>query len=246
MPVMVGGARTQRTVPLSPVRTRTNQRLKEIQSTYALLTTFQEIDMGNLIALRKKYGDDYEKKFGSKLSFLSVFVRASISALQARPIVNAFIEGTDIVYRDYIDVSLGVASAAGIVTPVIRNAEALSVGQLDQAIAALAHKASTNQLAIEDMVGATFAINNSGVDGLFSQGIVSPPCSVQLNLHGIKERPVAVGDAKDLKKMAVEIHPIMVASLTYDHRIIDGSDSVLFLKQIKQAIEDPARLVLQL
>lgn len=235
-------ARKDFSVPLSRMRLTIANRLKEAQNTAALLTTFQEIDMKNLMDLRAKYKDDFEAAHGVKMGFMSAFVKASSAALLKSPSVNAFfdLENKCITYRDYVDISVAVATPTGLVVPVLRNCHNMSFADVESSIMALGKKARAGQIALEDMVGGTFTISNGGVYGsLMGTPIINPPQSAILGMHGIFKRPVAVDDQ-------VVIRPMMYIALTYDHRIIDGKDAVTFLRDIKFAIEDPARLLLQL
>ena len=232
------GARGVRRVVMSRMRQTIAKRLKDAQNTAAMLTTFNEVDMSALMDVRSRYKDEFFERSGVKLGFMSAFVRASTAALQKFPDVNASIEGNEVVYRDYVDVSVAVSTPTGLVVPVLRNAEAMSFAQVEAAIAALGQKARKGQISLEDMTGGTFTISNGGVYGsLFGTPILNPPQSAILGMHGIFKRPVAVNDA-------VVIRPMMYIALTYDHRIVDGSTAVQFLKEIKQNIEDPVRLLL--
>jgi len=218
------------------------KRLKDAQNTAACLTTFNEIDMSGIMALRSKYKDEFLEKHGVKLGFMSAFVKASSVALQKFPDVNAFfdMENKEIVYRDYVDIGVAVATPTGLVVPCLRNCEKMSFADVEGTIAAMGQKARKNQIALEDMAGGTFTISNGGVFGsLMGTPILNPPQSAILGMHGIFKRPVAVKDE-------VVIRPMMYVALTYDHRIIDGSTAVLFLKEIKSIVEDPSRLILQL
>ncbi|PKC68944.1 hypothetical protein RhiirA1_416306 [Rhizophagus irregularis] len=229
---------------MNRMRLRIAERLKESQNTAASLTTFNEIDMSNIIDLRNTYKDSIMQKHGVKLGFMSAFVKASVFALQEIPIVNASIEGPDggdtIVYRDYVDMSVAVATPKGLVTPVVRNAHLLSFIEIENAIAELGKKARDGKITIEDMAGGTFTISNGGVYGsLYGTPIINMPQSAILGMHATKERPVAVNGK-------VEIRPMMYVALTYDHRLIDGREAVIFLKTIKEQIEDPRRLLLSI
>ncbi|KAG0174914.1 2-oxoglutarate dehydrogenase complex E2 component [Apophysomyces sp. BC1034] len=236
----VYGNRTENRVKMNRMRLRIAERLKQSQETAASLTTFNEIDMTNLMALRSKYKDAVVKKHGVKLGFMSAFVKASAAALQAVPAVNASIEGNEIVYHDYIDVSVAVSTPKGLVTPVLRNVEDMNFVDVEKSIAAYGQKARDNKITIEDMVGGTFTISNGGVFGsLMGTPILNPPQSGILGMHAIKERPVVV-DGK------IEIRPMMYVALTYDHRLIDGREAVTFLVKIKEVIEDPSRLLLDI
>jgi len=234
------GSRNETRVQMSRMRLRIAERLKDAQNTAAMLTTFNEIDMTNIMAIRSKHKDAFLDKHGAKLGFMSAFVAASAKSLMNYPQVNAAIEGKDIVYREYADISVAVATPTGLVTPVLRNTEAMGFQDIESEIAALGKKARDGKIAIEDMLGGTFTISNGGVYGsLMGTPIINPPQTAILGMHGIFKRPVAIGDS-------VEIRPMMYVALTYDHRLIDGSDAVLFLKSIKQYVEDPVTLLLDL
>jgi 2-oxoglutarate dehydrogenase E2 component (dihydrolipoamide succinyltransferase) len=234
------GSRTDRRVPMTRMRQTIATRLKHAQNTAASLSTFNEIDMTNIMELRNKYKDEFTEKHGIKFGFMSAFVKASTAALMKFPDVNAYIEGTDMVYHDFVDVSVAVSTPTGLVVPVLRNTENMSFAQIEAAIFNLGQKARKNQIAIEDMIGGTFTISNGGVYGsMFGTPILNPPQSAILGMHGIFKRPVVVNDK-------VEIRPMMYIALTYDHRIIDGATAVQFLKEIKANVEDPARLLLSL
>jgi len=233
------GLRTETKVPLSQMRKRISERLKESQNTAAMLTTFNEIDMHNLMEMRSKYKDLFEKKHGVKLGFMSAFVRACSIALKAEPAVNSMIDGTDQVFFDYADIGFAAATPKGLVVPILRNAESMSFKEIEQTIQDLGQKARDNRIAIEDMVGGTFTISNGGVFGsLMGTPILNRPQSAVLGMHGIVNRPVAVNGA-------VEIRPMMYVALTYDHRIIDGREAVTFLKTVKEMIEMPKRMVIE-
>lgn len=238
----VPNARAETSVPLSRMRLTIAKRLKDSQNTAASLTTFNEIDMHNIMALRTKYKDEFEKKHGAKLGFMSVFVKAASNALVRSPAVNGMfdIEKKCITYRDYVDISVAVATPTGLVVPVLRNCEQMSFAGVESAIADLGKRARAGQIAMEDMVGGTFTISNGGVYGsLFGTPILNPPQSAILGMHGIFKRPVVVDGE-------IQIRPMMYVALTYDHRIIDGGDAVTFLKDIKQQVEDPSRMLLDL
>lgn len=229
----ISGTRTEQRVKMSRMRQRIAQRLKDAQNTNAMLTTFNELDMSNIMELRKSIGEQFVKKHGIKLGFMSAFVKASAYALTQQPTVNAVIDGGEIVYRDYVDISVAVATPKGLVVPVIRSAESLDYLDIERSIMALGEKARTGSLAVEDMDGGTFTISNGGVFGsMFGTPIINPPQSAILGMHGIFDRPVA-------KNGQVVIRPMMYIALTYDHRLIDGREAVLFLRKIKQAVEDP-------
>ncbi|GAU98377.1 hypothetical protein RvY_09532 [Ramazzottius varieornatus] len=234
------GPRTESRVKMNRMRQRISQRLKEAQNTAAMLTTFNEVDMSNVIEMRNKYKDQFAKVHGVKLGFMSAFVKAAAYALKDQPIVNAVIDGNDILYRDYIDISVAVASPKGLVVPVVRNVENMTYADIEKTIGELGEKARDGALAIEDMSGGTFTISNGGVFGsLMGTPIINPPQSAILGMHATNERPVAVNGQ-------VVIRPMMYVALTYDHRLIDGREAVTFLKKIKQAVEDPRILLLEL
>jgi len=236
------GDRAETRVKMTRMRQTVARRLKEAQNTCAMLTTFQECDMGNLIDMRKKYKDDFEKKHGIKLGFMSAFVKAATAALEEVPAVNAYIDDAtkEIVYRNYSDISVAVASPAGLVVPVLRNTEKMTFKDVEETIGMFAAKAKNNQLALEDMAGGTFTISNGGVFGsLYGTPIINPPQSAILGMHATKMRPMVVDGQ-------VVPRPMMFLALTYDHRLIDGREAVTFLKSIAQKIEDPNRLLLNL
>ncbi|KAF2838500.1 putative Dihydrolipoyllysine-residue succinyltransferase component of 2-oxoglutarate dehydrogenase complex, mitochondrial [Patellaria atrata CBS 101060] len=236
------GNREERRVKMNRMRLRIAERLKQSQNTAAALTTFNEVDMSSIMEFRKLYKDDVLKKTGVKLGFMSAFSRACILAMRDLPAVNASIEGPNggdtIVYRDYVDVSVAVATEKGLVTPVVRNAESLDLVGIEKAIADLGKKARDNKLTIEDMAGGTFTISNGGVFGsLMGTPIINLPQTAVLGLHAIKEKPVAINGK-------VEIRPMMYLALTYDHRLLDGREAVTFLVKVKEYIEDPRRMLL--
>ncbi|KAI5299261.1 hypothetical protein KEM56_003380, partial [Ascosphaera pollenicola] len=236
------GSREERRVKMSRMRLRIAERLKQSQNTAASLTTFNEVDMSALMAFRKQYKDDILKKSGVKLGFMSAFSKACTLAMRELPAVNASIEGPDggdtMVYRDYVDLSVAVATPKGLVTPVVRNVESMEMVGIEKAIADLGKKARDGKLTIEDMAGGTFTISNGGVFGsLMGTPIINLPQTAVLGLHAIKERPVAVNGK-------VEIRPMMYIALTYDHRMLDGREAVTFLVKVKEYIEDPARMLL--
>ncbi|KAL6477538.1 hypothetical protein MHYP_G00133730 [Metynnis hypsauchen] len=238
----VKGARSEHRVKMNRMRLRIAQRLKEAQNTCAMLTTFNEVDMSNITEMRKVYKDVFLKKHGIKLGFMSAFVKAAAYALVDQPAVNAVIDDTtkEIVYRDYVDISVAVATPKGLVVPVVRGVEGMNFTDIEKAINELGEKARKNELAVEDMDGGTFTISNGGVFGsMFGTPIINPPQSAILGMHGIFDRPVAVGGK-------VEIRPMMYVALTYDHRLIDGREAVTFLRKIKSVVEDPRVLLLDL
>lgn len=233
----MAGTRTEQRVKMNRMRQRIAQRLKEAQNTNAMLTTFNEIDMSHIMAFRKKNLDAFTKKHGVKLGLMSPFVKAAATALMDQPVVNAVIEENEIIYRDYVDISVAVATPKGLVVPVIRNVQNMTYADIELTIAGLAEKARNGKLTIEEMDGGTFTISNGGVFGsLMGTPIINPPQSAILGMHGIFERPIALNGQ-------VVIRPMMYIALTYDHRLIDGREAVLFLKKIKQGVEDPASIV---
>ncbi|MFY9589390.1 2-oxoglutarate dehydrogenase complex dihydrolipoyllysine-residue succinyltransferase [Rickettsia endosymbiont of Halotydeus destructor] len=227
-------------VRMSRLRKTIAQRLKDSQNTAAILTTFNEIDMSKVIALRAQYKEEFEKKHNVKLGFMSFFVKATIEALKAIPSVNAEIDGDDIVYKNYYDIGVAVGTPQGLVVPVIRNADSLSFAGVEQEIGSLAKKAREGKLSMTDLSGGTFSISNGGVYGsLLSTPIINPPQSGILGLHKTEERAVVINGK-------IEVRPMMYIALSYDHRIIDGKEGVTFLVKIKELIENPERLLLNL
>src|ERR1700761_5574833 len=231
-------------VPLLPprrmarLRQRIAERLKEAQNTAAMLTTFNEVDMSQVIALRAQHKEVFEKKYGTKLGFMSFFVKACILALKEIPSVNAEIEGEDLVYKNYYDIGVAVGTPNGLVVPVVRDADKMNFADIEKTISDLGKRARDGKLAMADLTGGTFTITNGGVYGsLMSTPILNPPQSGILGMHATKERPIAV-DGK------IEIRPMMYIALSYDHRIIDGREAVTFLVRVKECIEDPERLLL--
>nr|XP_013999159.1 unnamed protein product [Salmo salar] len=241
-PAAAHGARTESRVKMNRMRLRIAQRLKEAQQTCAMLTTFNEIDMSNIQEMRKLHKDAFLKRHNIKLGFMSAFVKASAHALMDQPSVNGVIDDTtkEIVYRDYVDISVAVATPKGLVVPVIRNVETMNFADIEKTINGLGEKARNNLLAVEDMDGGTFTISNGGVFGsMFGTPIINPPQSAILGMHGIFDRPVAIGGK-------VEIRPMMYVALTYDHRLVDGREAVTFLRKIKSVVEDPRFLLLDM
>jgi 2-oxoglutarate dehydrogenase E2 component (dihydrolipoamide succinyltransferase) len=237
------GDRDEEIVKMTPLRRTIAKALVNAQQTAALLTTFNEVDMTNVMAMRKQYQDQFVKKHGLKLGFMSFFVKASIEALKAFPAVNAEIRDDHVVYKNYYDIGIAIGGGKGLVVPVLRNAERLSFAGVEKAIGDYAVKAKENKLAMSDLTGGSFTITNGGVYGsLLSTPIVNPPQSGVLGMHGIVRRPIAVGEPG---KETVEVRPMMYIALTYDHRIVDGREAVTFLKSIKEAIEDPARMLIE-
>lgn len=236
------GSREERRVKMNRMRLRIAERLKQSQNTAASLTTFNEVDMSSLMEFRKLYKDDVLKKSGVKLGFMSAFSRACVLAMRDIPVVNASIEGENggdtIVYRDYVDISVAVATEKGLVTPVVRNVEAMDMVTIEKSIADLGKKARDGKLTIEDMAGGSFTISNGGVFGsLMGTPIINLPQSAVLGLHAIKDKPVVVNGK-------IEIRPMMYLALTYDHRLLDGREAVQFLVKVKEYIEDPRRMLL--
>ena len=235
---IVPGSRNERVRPMSLIRERIAERLVAAQQNAALLTTFNEIDMSAVMALRKEHGEAFRERYGVKLGFMSFFIKAAVDALTQFPEVNAEIRGRDIVYHDYYDIGVAVGGGRGLVVPVLRNAELMKFSDIELAIADFARRAAENKLELSELQGGTFTISNGGVYGsLLSTPIVNPPQSGILGLHGIQERPIA-------HEGQVVIRPMMYVALTYDHRLIDGREAVTFLRRIKDLIEDPARLLL--
>ena len=233
------GSRETKSVMLSPIRRTIAERLVEAQQTAALLTTVNEVDMTAVKELRVQYKDSFEKKYGIKLGFMSFFVRATVDALQQFPAINAKLGGNEIVYHNYCDVGIAVGGGKGLVVPVLRNAETMSFADIEHAVRDFALRAQANQIELDELEGGTFTVTNGGVYGsLLSTPIVNPPQSGVLGMHGIFDRPIAVDGE-------VAVRPMMYIALTYDHRIVDGKDAVTFLRRIKEAIEDPARLILE-
>lgn len=233
-----GGNRMEERVPMSRLRARVAERLLQVQQNAAILTTFNEVNMQPVMDLRAKYKDSFEKRYGVKLGFMSFFTMAVIAALKRFPVVNASIDGNDIIYHAYQDVGVAVSTEKGLVVPVLRNAEQMSMADIEKNIRDLSLKARDGKLSLEEMTGGTFTITNGGVFGsLFSTPIINPPQSAILGMHAIKDTPVA-------ENGQVVIRPMMYLALSYDHRIIDGKDSVQFLVAVKEALEDPARLLL--
>lgn len=237
------GQRTERRTKMSRMRQRVASRLKDAQNTAAMLTTFQEVDMGNLMDMRKKYKDLFAEKHGVKIGFMSAFIKASTAALKELPVVNAYIddETQEIVYREYCDISVAVASPGGLVVPVLRNTETMSFADVERSIAMYGQKARDGTLALDDMTGGTFTISNGGVFGsLMGTPIINPPQSAILGMHATKMRAVVN------EKGEIVARPMMYLALTYDHRLIDGREGVTFLKSIAEKIADPSRLLLDL
>ncbi|MDR6577894.1 2-oxoglutarate dehydrogenase complex dihydrolipoyllysine-residue succinyltransferase [Pseudomonas extremaustralis] len=240
-PVFAAGDRTEKRVPMTRVRATVAKRLVEAQSNMAMLTTFNEVDMTEVMALRSKYKDLFEKSHnGVRLGFMSFFVKAATEALKRFPAVNASIDGSDIVYHGYADIGVAVSSDRGLVVPVLRNAELMSLAEIEGGIAGFGKKARDGKLTIDEMTGGTFTITNGGTFGsMMSTPIVNPPQAAILGMHNIIQRPMAINGQ-------VVIRPMMYLALSYDHRLIDGKEAVTFLVTIKNLLEDPARLLLDI
>jgi 2-oxoglutarate dehydrogenase E2 component (dihydrolipoamide succinyltransferase) len=238
MPIS-SGPREERRVPMTRLRQRIAERLVEVQQTAAILTTFNEINMKPVMDLRARYKERFEKQHGVRLGLMSFFVKAVVESLKRYPDVNASIDGTDIVYHGYFDIGIAVSAPRGLVVPVIRDADQLSFAEIEKTIREFGEKAKNNQLSLDDLQGGTFTITNGGVFGsLMSTPIINPPQSGILGMHGINDRPV-------VENGEIVVRPMMYVALSYDHRIIDGRESVGFLKTVKELVEDPARLLLE-
>ena len=236
----VAGARDEEIVPMTRIRQTIAKRLVEAQQQAALLTTFNEIDMSAVMALRNQHKAAYVDKYGIKLGFMSFFIKATIEALKAYPAVNSEIRGTDVVYRNYFDIGVAVGGGKGLVVPIIRNAETLSFAELELTIADFGRRARAGTLKIDELMGGTFSISNGGVYGsLLSTPIVNPPQSGILGMHNLVERPIGL-------KGEIVLRPMMYVALTYDHRIVDGREAVSFLKRIKECVESPERILLEI
>ncbi len=234
----VQASRTEQRVPMSRLRARVAQRLVESQSTNAILTTFNEVNMGPIMALRKQYAEKFEKTHGVRLGFMGFFVKAACAALQKFPVLNASVDGNDIVYHGFIDIGIAVGSPRGLVVPILRNADQMTVAEIEKKIAEFGNKAKDGKLSIEELTGGTFSISNGGVFGsMLSTPIINPPQSAILGIHATKDRAV-------VENGQVVVRPINYLAMSYDHRIIDGREAVLGLVTMKEALEDPARLLL--
>jgi 2-oxoglutarate dehydrogenase E2 component (dihydrolipoamide succinyltransferase) len=237
---VIEGPRGERRVPMTRLRARIAERMVEAQATAAMLTSFNEVDLHEVMRLRKVYRDAFEKEYGVRIGFMSFFVKAAIEALRAFPAVNASIEGSDIIYHDYYDVGIAVSTDRGLVVPILRNADAMGFADIEKAIVDYATRARDGQITIEDLTGGTFTITNGGVFGsLMSTPIINPPQSAILGMHKIQDRPMVIDGE-------IRVRPMMYLALTYDHRIIDGREAVQFLVKIKERLEDPARLLLRI
>jgi 2-oxoglutarate dehydrogenase E2 component (dihydrolipoamide succinyltransferase) len=232
------GPRTEQRVPMTRLRARIAERLLQSQATNAILTTFNEVNMGPVMALRKQYGEKFEKTHGVRLGFMGFFVKAACAALQKFPILNASVDGNDIVYHGYIDIGIAVGSPRGLVVPIIRNADQLSIADIEKKIAEFGAKAKDGKLSIEELTGGTFSISNGGIFGsMMSTPIINPPQSAILGIHATKDRAM-------VENGQVVVRPMNYLALSYDHRIIDGREAVLGLVTMKEALEDPSRLLL--
>jgi 2-oxoglutarate dehydrogenase E2 component (dihydrolipoamide succinyltransferase) len=240
IPPPVSGSRLEQRVPMTRIRQRIAERLLQSQQNAAILTTFNEVNMQAVIDLRTKYKDAFEKKHGVKLGFSSFFVKAAVQALKKFPIVNASVDGTDVVYHGYFDVGMAIGSERGLVVPIIRDADKLSIADIEKQIAEFAARAKEGKLTLEELTGGTFSITNGGVFGsMLSTPIINPPQSAILGIHATKDRPVA-------ENGQVVIRPMNYLALSYDHRIIDGREAVQFLVAIKEVLESPERVLLEL
>ncbi len=235
---VVAGERAEERVPMTRLRARIAERLLQSKNENAILTTFNEVNMAPVMALRKQYGDKFEKAHGTRLGFMGFFVKAAVAALKRYPILNASIDGNDIVYHGYVDIGIAVGSPRGLVVPILRDADQMSIADIEKKIAEFGEKAKGGKLSLEELTGGTFSISNGGVFGsMLSTPIINPPQSAILGIHATKDRPVA-------ENGQVVIRPINYLALSYDHRIIDGREAVLGLVAMKEALEDPARLIL--
>ncbi|HSW12991.1 MAG TPA: 2-oxoglutarate dehydrogenase complex dihydrolipoyllysine-residue succinyltransferase [Solimonas sp.] len=236
----VAGAREEQRVPMTRIRQRIAERLLEAKNNTAMLTTFNEVDLKAVSELRAKYKDQFEKTHGAKLGFMSFFVKAAIEALKKYPVLNASVDGQDVIYHGYYDIGVAVSSERGLVVPILRDADQHSMAEVEKAIVDFGVRAKANKLTMEDLTGGTFSITNGGVFGsMMSTPILNPPQSAILGMHGITERPMVVNGQ-------IVIRPMMYLALSYDHRIIDGKEAVLGLRTIKECLEDPAKILLQL
>ncbi len=233
------GSRGERRVAMTRLRTRIADRMVEAQQAAAMLTSFNEVDLSEVMRLRKQYQESFEKKYGARIGYMSFFVKAAIEALRKFPVVNASVEGSDIIYHDYHDIGIAVSTERGLLVPVLRNAEALSFADIEKSIIDYATRARDGQIQIGEITGGTFTITNGGVFGsLMSTPIINPPQSAILGMHKIQQRPMVVDGE-------IRVRPMMYIALTYDHRIIDGREAVQFLVSVKESLEDPARLLIQ-
>ena len=238
-PASPAGHRDEQRVPMTRLRARIAERLVEAQHTAAMLTTFNEVDMSTVMAARSRYGEVFQRTHEVKLGFMSFFIKASIEALRRFPVLNASVDGTDIIYHDYFDIGVAVSTERGLVVPILRNAERMSYADIEKSIVDFGTRARTGGLGMQDLTGGTFTLTNGGIFGsMMSTPIINPPQSGILGMHSIQQRPVVVDGE-------IEVRPMMYLALTYDHRIVDGREAVHFLVAIKDLLEDPARLLLQ-
>ncbi len=239
-PAVAGTARVEQRVPMTRIRARIAERLVEAQHNAAMLSTFNEVDLSAVGALRQRYREQFEKSHDIRLGYMSFFVKAAVEALKRYPVVNASVDGSDIIYHGYYDIGIAVSSPRGLVVPILRDADKLSFGEVEGAIRDFGKRAKDNKLSMDDLLGGTFSITNGGVFGsMLSTPILNPPQSAILGMHGINERPMVVDGE-------IVIRPMMYLAMTYDHRIIDGREAVLFLRTIKEVLEDPARMLLEI
>ena len=237
-PITAAGGREQRREPMTRLRQTIANRLVQSQQTAAILTTFNEVDLTEVMALRSRYKESFAEKHGAKLGFMSFFVKASVEGLKRYPVINAAVDGTDIIYHDYHDIGIAVSSPRGLVVPVVRNCDEKSFAEIEQAIVNYGKKAQKGAITMDEMTGGTFTITNGGTFGsMMSTPIINPPQSGILGMHNIVQRPMAVNGE-------VKIRPMMYIALSYDHRIIDGAEAVRFLVTVKECLEDPGRLLL--
>ncbi len=238
-PPVPAGQRAERRVPMTRLRARIAERLVEAQHTAAMLTTFNEVDMSAVMAARSRYGELFQRRHGVKLGFMSFFIKACIEALQRYPVLNASVDGSDIIYHDYYDIGVAVSTDRGLVVPILRNAEQMTYAEIERSIVDFGTRARSGGLGMQDLTGGTFTLTNGGIFGsMMSTPIINPPQSGILGMHSIQQRPVAVDGE-------IEVRPMMYLAMTYDHRIVDGREAVQFLVAIKDVLEDPARLLLQ-
>ena len=231
--------RSEKRVPMSRLRSRIAERMVEAQHTAAMLTTFNEVDLTEVMALRKRYRDSFEKQHGVRLGFMSFFAKASVEALKRFPVVNASVEDNDIVYHNYYDIGIAVSTERGLMVPVLRDVDQLSFAEFENELGAMAAKAQDGTIGMDELTGGTFTITNGGIFGsMMSTPILNPPQSAILGMHNIQQRPMVVDGE-------MQIRPMMYLAVTYDHRIIDGREAVQFLVTIKEQLEDPGRLLLQ-
>jgi 2-oxoglutarate dehydrogenase E2 component (dihydrolipoamide succinyltransferase) len=238
--VKPAGERGDRRVPMTRLRARIAERLVQAQSTAAMLTTFNEVDLKAINELRARYKDKFEKEHGARLGFMSFFVKACVEALKKFPVVNASVDGNDVIYHEYYDIGVAVSTERGLIVPVLRNADQLNFGDIEKSVVGYATRAREGQLTLEELTGGTFTITNGGVFGsLLSTPILNMPQSAILGMHKIQERPVVLDGQ-------IVARPMMYLALSYDHRIVDGKEAVQFLVAVKESLEDPARLMLQI